>query len=129
MNEKNKKIIIGIIFLALMLCILAQSIIDNRAFRRADTEIDNLKRELVDARVRAEQCSREVEDSRRTVEQCYNSVGRIASTVREQSTELSGIIENLRTIRAEVESMENSLSFLRIKYGYFDDSDSDNGGE
>lgn len=129
MNEKNKKIIIGIIFILLVLCILAQSIIDNRAVRRADTEIDNLKRELADARVRAEQCSREVEDSRRTVEQCYNSVGRIASTVREQSTELSGIIENLRTIRAEVETMENSLSFLRIKYGYYVDSDSDNGGE
>ena len=130
MDEKQFKK--GGIVLCFFLClaiICVQSIVYNRDVRRADTTIDNLERELVDARSRIENSTRELEDSRRTLEQCYNSVDRITGTIREQSTELSGIIENLRAVRTEVENMENALCFFYVKYGYLDNYIDNNGSE
>lgn len=128
MNEKGYKgIVIGTI-LCFVVLLFVQSIVDGAAFRRADTQIDALERELFDARNRVENCTRELEDCRGTVDQCYNSVGRIADNLADDRTELSGIIEDLKQIRTEVENMENALNFFYIKYGYLDDYNYNNGG-
>lgn len=121
MNEEWKKsVFITCIFFVAVLFL--QSIVDGYAFRRANTTIDNLERELSNATRRVKDVSRELEDSRSTIRNCYNSVGRIADDLAEQSTELSEIIANLRTVREEVKNMENALNFFYIKYGYnYDD--------
>lgn len=129
MNEKGYKVIVIGTILCFVILLFAQSIVDGTAFRRADTQIDALERELFDARKRVEDCTRELEDCRGTVDQCYNSVGRIADNLADDRTELSGIIENLKQVRKEVENMENALNFFYIKYGYLDHNSSDNGGE
>ena len=130
MNEKQfKKISVSLCLLMFVAIIFAQSVIDNRAIRRADTQIDTLERELADARRRVEECGRQLEDSTRTIEQCYNSVGRIADTVSDQSTQLQSIIANLRTVREEVKNMENTLNFFYIKYGIAFDNTDNQGGE
>lgn len=130
MNEKQfKKISVSLCLLMFVAIIFAQSVIDNRAIRRADTEIDTLERELADARRRVEECGRQLEDSTRTIEQCYNSVGRIADTVSDQSTQLQSIIANLRTVREEVKNMENALNFFYIKYGIAFGNTDNTGGE
>ena len=115
-----------ILFLAI---IFIQSVCDNHAIRRADTQIDTLERNLADAEKRAAQCERELEDSRRTIAKCHSSVGNIAERLGEQSEELSGIIENLKTVREEVKNMENSLNFFYIKYGLNDNNPDNLGGE
>lgn len=129
MDEKEKKITVSLCLFMFLAIIFAQSIIDNNSLRRADIEIDDLKRQLVDAGNRIKESSRELEDSRRTIEQCNNSVGRIADNIGEQSTELQSIIANLRTVREEIENMENALDFFYYKYGYNDNDYNNNGGE
>lgn len=129
MNEKYKKIIIGIAFATLSLCILIQSVADNITIRRADTTIDTLERELRDTQNRLADCKAEVRDGRAAITDCRESVERIADSLDRQSGELTDIIENLKQVRAEIEVMENTLN---IFYGKYNDSDYDfnnTGGE
>lgn len=128
MNEEWKKsVFIASIFFIAVLCL--QSALDSRLVRRANTQIDDLKRELANAETRIGDVTRELEDGRNTIRNCYSSVERIKDNLAEQSTELSEIIANLRTVREEVKTMENSLSFFYIKYGRYNDSLNNNGGE
>lgn len=129
MNEKNYKIIVIGTILCFVVLLFLQSVVDGAAFRRADTKIDTLERELSVARERVADCTRELEDCRGTVDQCYNSVGRIADNLADDRAELSGIIENLKQVRKEVEDMENALNFFYVKYGYIDHNFDNNGGE
>ena len=119
MNEgKIKNIFVIIILTAFALLITLQSVCYNYSARRADTEIDSLKRELASAGRTVELTARELEDSRTTIRECHDAVGRIADNLAEQSTELQSIISNLKTVREEVKNMEDALSFFYIKYGY-----------
>lgn len=128
MNEEWKKsVFISCVFFIAVLCL--QSVVDGAAIRRANTTIDDLKRELDNAERRVGNVTRELEDSRTTIRGCYNSVGRIADNLAEQSTELSEIIANLRTVREEIKTMENNLDFFYIKYGYNNNNFNNTGGE
>lgn len=129
MNEKNYRKIIGVLFLVLVSIIIVQSIVYNTALRRADITIGSLNRELSEARARVSECSRELEDCTGTISQCHDAVGRIADNFRDDRAELQDIIGNLRTVREEIENMENALNFFYDKYGYIDNSFSNNGSE
>lgn len=129
MNEKHKKIIIGIAFAALFLCILVQSIADNITIRRADTTIDTLERELRDTQNRLADCKTEVRESRAAITDCRQSVERIADSLDRQSGELADIIENLKQVRAEIEVMENTINIFYDKHGNSDNDNNNTGGE
>ena len=123
MNEKFKKNVVVFSFLFLIGCIVVQSIVDNRAVRRADNAVDALGKQLADAQARLVGYTTEIRESRATIDECRSSVRRAADGLDRQSTELKDIIENLKTVRAEVENMENALNMFYDKYG---DNDSDN---
>lgn len=123
MNEKFKKNVVVFSFLFLIGCIVVQSIVDNRAVRRADNAVDALGKQLADAQARLVGYTTEIRESRATIDECRSSVRRVTDGLDRQSTELKDIIENLKTVRAEVENMENALAVFYDKYG---DNDSDN---
>lgn len=123
MNEKFKKNVVVFSFLFLIGCIVVQSIVDNRAVRRADNAVDALGKQLADAQARLVGYTTEIRESRATIDECRSSVRRVTDGLDRQSTELKDIIENLKTVRAEVENMENALNMFYDKYG---DNDSDN---
>ena len=123
MNEKFKKNVVVFSFLFLIGCIVIQSIVDNRAVRRADNAVDTLGEQLADAQARLVGYTTEIRESRATIDECRSSVRRVTDGLDRQSTELKDIIENLKTVRAEVENMENALNMFYDKYG---DNDSDN---
>ena len=129
MNEKHKKIIIGIAFAALFLCIFVQSIADNITIRRADITIDTLERELRDTQNRLADCKTEVRESRAAITDCRQSVERIADSLDRQSGELTDIIENLKQVRAEIEVMENTINLFYDKHGNSDNDNNNTGGE
>lgn len=122
MNEKTKKIVIGITFVFLVLCILVQSIADNILIRRANTTIDNLTTELGDVRNALTGCRAEVTDSRRTITECHDGIGKVREGLSQQSGTIPDIIQNLKQVRAEIEIMENSLNKFYDKYGCNDNS-------
>ena len=124
MNEKFKKNVVVFSFLFLIGCIVVQSIVDNRAVRRADTAVDALGEQLADAQARLVGYTTEIRESRATIDECRSSVRRVTDGLDRQSTELKDIIENLKTVRAEVENMENALNLFYDKYGNNDSYDS-----
>ena len=117
MNEKTYRVLFVATIVCFVAILLIQSIVDSAAYRRANTQIYTLERELATSRERVENCTRELEDCRGTVGECYESVGRIADNFREQSDELQGIINSLVTVRVEVEKMENALHYFYDRYG------------
>lgn len=117
MNEKTKKIVIGIVFVFLVLCILVQSIADNIIIRRANTTIDNLTTELGTVRNSLTECRTEITDSRRAITECYNGIGKVREGLGQQSGTIPDIIKNLKQVRTEIESMENTLNKFYDKYG------------
>ena len=125
MNEKFKKNVVVFSFLFLIGCIVVQSIVDNRAVRRADNAVDALGKQLADAQARLVGYTTEIRESRATIDECRSSVRRVTDGLDRQSTELKDIIENLKTVRAEVENMENALAVFYDKYGDNDSNDSD----
>lgn len=125
MNEKFKKNVVVFSFLFLIGCIVVQSIVDNRAVRRADNAVDALGEQLADAQARLVGCTTEIRESRATIDECRSSVRRVTDGLDRQSTELKDIIENLKTVRAEVKNMENALALFYDKYGNNDSNDSD----
>lgn len=125
MNEKFKKNVVVFSFLFLIGCIVVQSIVDNRAIRRADNAVDTLGEQLADAQARLVGCTTEIRESRATIDECRSSVRRVTDGLERQSTELKDIIENLKTVRAEVENMENALNLFYDKYGNNDSNNSD----
>lgn len=124
MNEKFKKNVVVFSFLFLIGCIVVQSIVDNRAIRRADNAVDTLGEQLADAQTRLVGCTTEIRESRATIDECRSSVRRVTDGLERQSTELKDIIENLKTVRAEVENMENALNLFYDKYGNNDSNNS-----
>lgn len=129
MNDKTKKNVIGIVFMALVFCIFAQSIADNIAIRRADTTIDSLERELRDAQSRLADCRAEIRESRTTITDCRQSVERIADNLDRQSGELADIIENLKQVRNEIEVMEKTINNFYDKHGNINNDYNNTGGE
>lgn len=129
MNEKFKKNVIVFSFLFLIGCIVIQSIVDNRAVRRADNAVDTLGKQLADAQARLVGYTTEIRESRATIDECRSSVRRVTDGLDRQSTELKDIIENLKTVRAEVENMENALNLFYDKYGDNDSNDIDTARE
>ena len=129
MNEKYTKGVVTICFLACVFIIVAQSIAYDYTVRRKDTEINNLVRDLGDARERIAFSTRETEDCRRTIKQCYDSIGTIADNLGRGNDELSDVIEGLKVVREEIEVLENNLDFFYIKYGYHHDDNRDNDGD
>ena len=125
MNEKFKKNVVVFSFLFLIGCIVVQSIVDNRAVRRADNAVDALGEQLADAQARLVGYTTEIRESRATIDECRSSVRRVTDGLDRQSTELKDIIENLKTVRAEVENMENALAVFYDKYGDNDSNNSD----
>lgn len=125
MNEKFKKNVVVFSFLFLIGCIVVQSIVDNRAVRRADNAVDALGEQLADAQARLVGYTTEIRESRATIDECRSSVRRVTDGLDRQSTELKDIIENLKTVRAEVENMENALALFYDKYGNNDSNNSD----
>lgn len=113
MNEKYKKIYVGVCFLLLVLVIFIQSIVYNNLSRRTDIEIDNLERQLDRTRT-------EIADGRRTITECRTTISDISDGIRADNTELNDIIANLRKVREGIEVMENSLNYFYDKYGSVD---------
>ena len=129
MNEKQKKISIGIVFILLVGVIFTQSIVDNIALRRANTALDTLGADLADAQQRLVASRTEIREGRATIIECRDSIRRVNDGLERQSTELKDIIENLRQVRAEVENMENALDKFYNKYGDCVDYTYISGGE
>ena len=122
MNEKYKKIGVGICFFILVLGIVIQSITCNYSLRRADNTINTLTTELADTQRRLREYRAEVSDSRRTITECHDGIGRVREGLDRQSGTVTDIIKNLKTVRAEVENMENTLNLFYGKYGYNDNN-------
>ena len=68
MNEKFKKNVVVFSFLFLIGCIVIQSIVDNRAVRRADNAVDTLGEQLADAQARLVGYTTEIRESRATID-------------------------------------------------------------
>ena len=120
MNDKQKKNVIIICFMALVLCLIVQSFVYSWYFRRADRTIDSLERQLLDVRTELDGTRRTVSDCAGTIRDCRKSVTTIADGIGNDNAELKGIIANLKQIRTEIENMENTLNLFYDKYGNID---------